>query len=470
MGEVWLARNEFTEREFAVKFLLSKYAEDAEMLSRFVREAKVSGRVRHPGVVEIFDAGRAPELGGVAFLVMEVLEGTSLHDLLVAEKTLPLRFVLDLATEVACALGALHKKGIVHRDVKPSNIFLHRGADGRVTPKIVDFGIAKLMAATPSSASASDAGELTRSGAVVGSPRYLSPEQAAGRRDVDARADVHGLGLVMWTCVTGHSPFDTSNYNTMIVSVIADGRRPLREVVADVPDEVSQVVAKAIARERDERYEDGDALAAALEAVRRAVTTGPSLDTHDWIAHVMAHAAASSSSRVLDESCDPSRSIGAVSVSFATTRTAEAVEVLPLSSPAPQPPTPAPISSVSVPAPRPVAPLLVGAGAAVACVGAIVAMVVHLRGAPSSPPASSFAAERHETPAPPAPTAFSSALSSETTPLASSAPAISGSRAVDAGSRSAESPRRIAPHAAPRASAPSAEAADPHRGITTSGL
>ena len=166
---------------------------------------------------------------------------------------------------------------MVHRDLKPSNIFLHRDGSGRIVPKLVDFGISK-VAATP------NAGELTRTGTIIGSPRYMSPEQAAGRKDVDARADVHGLGITLWTCAAGQSPFDASNYNTMIVSVIASERPRLRTVVPEVPEAVSEVVARAIERNREQRFVDGHELARALEAVRGAVRDGSGLGENRWTA------------------------------------------------------------------------------------------------------------------------------------------------------------------------------------------
>ena len=483
MGEVWLARNETTDREFAIKFLLAEHAADAEMLTRFLREAKVSGRVRHPGVVEVFDVLRSPELNDAALIVMEVLHGASLHDVANVQQKLPLRFVLDVAIAIAHALGALHDKGVVHRDIKPSNIFLHKDGAGAIVPKLLDFGISKLTSTTSPSMTTAEA-ELTRSGTIVGSPRYISPEQAAGRKDVDARADVHGLGVAIWTCVAGYSPFDTSNYNNMIVSVIATDRRPLCEVVPAVPREVSDVVARAIDRDRRHRYADGHAFARALEEVRARVTEGPSLDTPAWLEEVMAPGAAPPGTPA-GSAPDPSRSIGAVSVSFDDTNalgnTKLAGDVKPLPLPA--------SSAAAVPAPSasaapsgagnasslvvPLQPRRWGrvvALAAVVVAGCVAVAVLRLRSPaqrPAMPPplAASVAAAVPTIPPPASaepravttdvPDAAASALATAQ-PVASAAPPKKGA-ARPAGKTGGPSTRPV-------------DSADPHRGVTTSGL
>jgi eukaryotic-like serine/threonine-protein kinase len=475
MGEVWLARNEATDREFAIKFLLAEHAADAEMLTRFLREAKVSGRVRHPGVVEVFDVLRAPELDGAALIVMEVLHGASLHDVANVQQRLPLRFVLDVAIAIAHALGALHEKGVIHRDIKPSNIFLHKDGAGAIVPKLLDFGISKLTSTTSPSMTTEEA-ELTRSGTIVGSPRYISPEQAAGRKDVDARADVHGLGVAIWTCVAGYSPFDTSNYNNMIVSVIATDRRPLCEVVPAVPREVSDVVARAIDRDRRQRYADGHAFARALEEVRVRVADGPSLDTPAWLDAVMTPGAAAPDAPA-SASADPSRSIGAVSVSFDDTNalgnTKLAGDVKPLAAPAPAPVPPATASpgsasSLVVPLqPRRWGRVLLGG--ALACAAFAAFAVVRLRApspsaaVPPSVPASVAAAIPTVPPPPPAePVTLATVDAAAPSALATVPPLVSTAPPKKGGARPVVKPG--GPSARP------VDSADPHRGVTTSGL
>ncbi len=464
MGEVWLARNEATDREFAIKLLLAKFAADADMLSRFMREAKVSGRVRHPGVVEVFDVARAPELDGAVFLVMEVLEGASLHDLVGRQKQLPLGFLLDVGIALAHALGALHDKGVIHRDIKPSNIFLHRDPGGRIVPKLLDFGISK-METTP------EEGELTRSGTIVGSPRYMSPEQAAGKKDVDARADVYGLGVTLWTCAAGYSPFDSSNYNNMIVSVIATDRRPLREVLPGVPEEVSQVVARALERNRDLRHANGHELARALEEVRATVNDGSSLHSREWVEELIAATPSLSSLTSLPPSGpDASRSIDAVSISFDLpgTQQTSRVEASAAALHAParsvaDPSAYAPSLPVPVrPRGRPVA-LLVALGA-----GLVVLVLVAMR----------LAAPRSPLPSPP----VAEATLPTVAPVATAAPldltdvADAAAMAPTVAPPVASAPRvtkRPQPaHAAPHTSSPPAAAdpADPHHGVTSSGL
>ncbi len=272
MGSVWQATHLVTEREVAVKFLHASVAADAGILARFFQEARVSGKLRHPSIIEIFDAGTSPELGGAPFLVMELLDGASLDVVVRKLGRLPPRLVVEAIAECARAVALAHAKGIVHRDLKPANLFLHRPGTGALVPKVLDFGISKIAGAAPEPAAG-----ITATGAVLGSPRYMSPEQAESDKTIDGRSDVHALGVVMWECLLGEPPFHAETYNNLIVQIVTGERPRLDAAWPDAPAGLADLVGRAIARRRDDRFPSADALADALEALLATMPPGPSL-------------------------------------------------------------------------------------------------------------------------------------------------------------------------------------------------
>src|SRR5262245_49396867 len=188
-GSVWQAKNELIDRDVALKIMRPDVAEDAIALQRFFNEAKASGRVRSPSIVEILDLGQAED--GSPFLVFELLQGEGLDILLQREGIMMPEPLFELLVGVARALDLAHAQGIVHRDLKPANIFIHTTPESDRVAKILDFGISKVFDTTHNF-------QLTHAGTVVGSPAYMSPEQAAGQEDIDGRADVWSLGVVMY--------------------------------------------------------------------------------------------------------------------------------------------------------------------------------------------------------------------------------------------------------------------------------
>ncbi|HEY4117679.1 MAG TPA: serine/threonine-protein kinase, partial [Byssovorax sp.] len=196
-GAVWAARNELIDRDVALKIMRPEVAEDAIALQRFFNEAKASGRVRSPSIVEILDLGQAED--GSPFLVFELLEGEGLDEKLRRDTTIDPEVLLEMLVGVARALDQAHQLGIVHRDLKPANIFVTTGPTGSLVGKILDFGISKVF-------DTSHNFTLTRTGTVVGSPAYMSPEQAGGREDIDGRADIWSLGVVLYEALTGTLP------------------------------------------------------------------------------------------------------------------------------------------------------------------------------------------------------------------------------------------------------------------------
>lgn len=280
MGSVWLAKNEVTERELAIKFLheTSDRPHTADQLSRFFQEARVAGKLRHPSIVEIFDAGTEPTLKNAPYLVMELLDGIGLEQAIQRASALPLGISLEIMTDVCRALALAHDKGIIHRDLKPSNVYLHKSGSGALVPKVLDFGISKVLV---DESTGKQVTGMTRTGAVLGSPLYMSPEQAAGDKSIDARSDVHALGVLLWECLVGRPPFIADTYGLLLVEIIQGDRPNLGSVLAGVPPDVAELVGRAIARDRNLRQRDAGVLAKELEAALERLGHSPVLSTRD---------------------------------------------------------------------------------------------------------------------------------------------------------------------------------------------
>jgi eukaryotic-like serine/threonine-protein kinase len=262
MGEVWRATDTALGRLVAVKVLKSEYADDPGFRTRFETEARHAASLHHPGVASVYDVGESQLLGAAdgstvprPFLVMELVDGQPLSALLRGGRRLDPDVVRDLMAQAADAIGAAHHAGIVHRDVKPANLL--------VTPerqiKITDFGIAR----------ASDGLGLTGTGQVMGTPQYLSPEQARGATATPA-SDVYALGVVAFECLAGHRPFDAESPVATALSHLND---PVPDLPPDVPADLAAVVRRAMSKDASQRYADGDAFAAALRDPSAAAET-----------------------------------------------------------------------------------------------------------------------------------------------------------------------------------------------------
>jgi eukaryotic-like serine/threonine-protein kinase len=250
MGEVWRAADTVLGRQVAVKLLKAEYADHTTFRSRFETEARHAASLHHPGVAAVYDFGEAaPTDGsGVArpYLVMELVDGKPLSALLEPGHPLDPDATRELLAQAADALGAAHAAGIVHRDVKPANLLVTPDR----TVKITDFGIAR----------AAEGMSLTETGQVMGTPQYLSPEQAQGGTATPA-SDVYSLGVVAFECLAGHRPFVA---DTAVATALAHLREPVPELPDDVPADLAAVVRKAMAKSPEDRFADATELAAAL--------------------------------------------------------------------------------------------------------------------------------------------------------------------------------------------------------------
>jgi len=266
MGEVWAASNELTNRDFAIKFLLKEFASNDEAYNRFVREAETTGKLQHPSIVDVFDV--AQTVDGRPFIVMELLVGEGLDDRLKREGTLTSTQVAAYFSQISMALDLAHRAGIVHRDLSASNIFLARSREHNgICPKILDFGVSKHLGPN-------DGSFQTCHGAVLGNPLYMSPEQARGAEQVDARTDVWSLGVLMYQAVTGVAAFASRNYNALMVDIMTRPHRPILELAPSVDRSLAGIIEGCLVKDRTRRIGSASELAERLAVVARRLARG----------------------------------------------------------------------------------------------------------------------------------------------------------------------------------------------------
>ncbi len=254
MGTVYEALQEDLGRRVALKVLLPEYAMDAQVVGRFRREAQTAASLGHANIVQVTDFGVDPERG--AFLVMELLQGESLASALRRETPMDPGRVTAIAVQILDALIAAHGTGVVHRDLKPDNVYLVPFAGSRDGVKLLDFGIARLT-------QADGATRLTATGAVLGTPVYMSPEQARGR-DVDARSDLYSLGVLMYEALSGRLPFSGDSYNALLFAIAEETPAPLSHIRPDITGSLANVVERAMQKDRNARFSSAIEMRAAL--------------------------------------------------------------------------------------------------------------------------------------------------------------------------------------------------------------
>jgi serine/threonine-protein kinase len=264
MGAVFEVTHRVTNKRFAIKWLLPEVATEDGALKRFMREAQVAGRFEHPNVVEVYDIGQD---GPSFYMVMELLEGESLAERIARQPRLTPDEVCGLLVPCLEGVAAAHAAGIIHRDLKPANLFVCAARNQQPEhAKVLDFGISKLSSA-PGIIDAT----LTRAGAVMGTPHYMAPEQMRAQ-PVDERADVYAFGVILYEMLSGRRPFDAQTYADLVLQVLGEAPRPLREHVPELPIGLCDVVARAMAREPSGRYASLHALRDALGPYYRPIT------------------------------------------------------------------------------------------------------------------------------------------------------------------------------------------------------
>ena len=258
MGVVVAAMHIQLEERVAIKFLLPEALQNPDTVARFAREARAAVRIKNEHVARVSDVGTLDS--GAPFMVMEYLEGQDLSDVVKSRGPLPVHEALDYLLQTCEAIAEAHSLGIVHRDLKPSNLFLTRGSDGAPLVKVLDFGISKVK---PRGASMQEAA-LTKTASVMGSPLYMAPEQMVSTRDVDARADIWALGVVLYQLLAATAPFSGDTMTELCARILQEPPPPLSNVRSDVHPGLEAALLRCLEKERDRRYASVAELVTAL--------------------------------------------------------------------------------------------------------------------------------------------------------------------------------------------------------------
>jgi serine/threonine-protein kinase len=266
MGAVYLAVNQVLQRRVALKVMSDSFRSPGDQISRFMREAIAASQVRHPAIVEVFDAGQD---GGLPWMAMELLEGENLEDRIERAGPLPPAEAVDIAREVLSALSAVHERGIVHRDIKPANIFLARTAGGGVQPKLLDFGIAKYLEGT----------RLTAAGSILGTAQFMAPEQGMDSAKADARADLYAVGAVLFNALSGATPYEASSFVEMIYKKAQTAPRDLAGLAPGLPRELVEIIRRCLEPAPEARPQTARELLDGLSAIEPLLSTSVSMAT-----------------------------------------------------------------------------------------------------------------------------------------------------------------------------------------------
>ena len=260
MARVYKAYDPEIDRTIAVKVLKPNFSEDDQYRARFLREARAAGLLSHPNIVTVYDVGVE---GDRSYIAMELIEGMTLADLIRTDRQFTVREIVDIGIELCRALDYAHRKGIVHRDVKPGNVML---VEDRHTIKVTDFGICHIK-----NAGAGDETEHTKMGDVLGTPNYMSPEQVAGLK-VDARSDIFSVGVVLYRLMTGVLPFEGDSVISVAYKIAQAEPPPIEKLRAGIPLSLRRAVDRALRKQPEKRFQSGEEFAQALIGIAREIT------------------------------------------------------------------------------------------------------------------------------------------------------------------------------------------------------
>ncbi|MCP4675166.1 MAG: serine/threonine protein kinase [Deltaproteobacteria bacterium] len=256
MGSVYLGEHVVIGKKAAVKFLHAEYVGEEDVVKRFYREAQAAASIGHKNIIDVLDVGVSQ--AGEPYMVMEYLEGESLSSLLDRTGPIDLAAACGILESALQALSAVHDKGIIHRDLKPDNIFLVCLPGEPPKVKLIDFGISKFTKGTEES-------QLTQTGSLLGTPSYMSPEQARSLPDIDFRTDLYSMGVILYQMLTGEMPFVGNHYNDLLIKLLTDPPRPPGVVYADFPKEAESLVMKTLEKDPADRHGSADEM---LEAIK----------------------------------------------------------------------------------------------------------------------------------------------------------------------------------------------------------
>src|ERR1044071_6036165 len=260
MGAVYEGENVRIHRRVAIKVLHPGTAANVDAVQRFEREAQAAGRIGSDHIVEVIDLGNLPE--GDRFMVMEFLDGENLSQRIQARGRLSPQEATSVMIQLLEGLGAAHGAGIIHRDLKPDNVYLVRSKRGQADfVKILDFGISKFNRLNKDSGMS-----MTRTGTVMGTPYYMSPEQAKGSKEMDHRSDLYSAGVILYEAVTGQVPFNAETFNELIFKIVLETPPPPQQLAPGLDPAFASIVQKAMSRDQNDRFQSAQEFAQTLHA------------------------------------------------------------------------------------------------------------------------------------------------------------------------------------------------------------